>query len=77
MEDNKENDDNSYINIFFGDIAIILIVLKLCGVLNAPWWVILLPIEIPIAMIVLLMTFVVFVILVAVVVSWLFDDDKK
>lgn len=34
---------------FVGLLAIVFIVLKLCGVINWAWWIVLLPLEIPLA----------------------------
>ena len=47
---------------FFGVLGIVFIVLKLCGVINWSWWLVLLPIYGPAAL-VLLVVFIMFVII--------------
>lgn len=45
---NKSNQSSGGIG-FVGLLAIVFIVLKLCGVINWAWWIVLLPLEIPLA----------------------------
>ena len=45
---------------FFGVLGIVFIVLKLCGVINWSWWLVLLPIYGP-AMVVIIIVFAMFV----------------
>lgn len=47
---------------FFGVLGIVFIVLKLCGVIDWSWWLVLLPIYGPIAL-VLIVVFVMFIVI--------------
>lgn len=47
------NNNSSNVGIsFFGALEIAFIVLKLCGIINWPWWIVLLPIYGPIVIVI-------------------------
>lgn len=48
----KQNDSSTGIG-FLGLLAISFIVLKLCNVITWPWWIVLLPCEIPAAIVII------------------------
>ena len=57
-----ENNPKSLISITFTEaLMLVFIVLKLCGVINWSWWIILIPLWVPIALIILVFALIIII----------------